>query len=145
MNDTRFNSDCVNSVKERNKFSELIECKGANLEEFAIDEDGYRIKIVIPGENISIIDICRVADEIDFEGFIVNDLLYCSNGVEAVLVPITQTTMNDFVWNYVNEFLEAHGEIDALMIALGVLERMIEVLPREIRNEYDKYCELVFN
>jgi len=146
MKDKRFEPGCANFVEEKNKIANLIEGKGAILDSFCIDDDGYQIKVLVGDEDdITLKEISNVVDNIDFEGYIVNDLLYRRNGVEAILVPITQTTMNDFVWNYVKMFLGAHEEIEALSIALGVLERMVETLPREIRNEYEEYSAMVFN
>ena len=143
MKDTKTNERILEREKE--KISEVVSSKGATLTNFLIDDDGYQIKISVGDEDVTLKEICRAVDEINFEGYIVNDLLYRRDGVEAVLVPITERTMNDFVWNYVKTFLGNHGEIEALSIALGVLEHMVETLPREIRNEYDKYSKMVFN
>lgn len=145
MNGTRFDTGFLNLEEEKKRISELISCRGASLSQFAINDDGYQIRIILKDQDITLKDICKVVDEIDFKGFIVNDLLYRADGVEALLVPIEHTTMNNFVWNYVKTFLYEHEEIEALSLALGVLEHMVEHLPGEVKKEYETYSTMVFN
>jgi len=144
MKNSRSSSTYKLFKQERKKISGLVAQKGARLTKFVIDDDGYQIKIVVPGNSVTLKDICGVVDEIDFEGFLVNDCLYQKDGIDAVLVPISQATMNDFVWNYVGLYLDEYEEISALSTALGVLEHIIEPLPQEVRGEYERFVEVVF-
>lgn len=144
MKSSRSHIVCKSFLEEEKRISKIVGAKHAQLEKFEIDDDGYRIEIIVPKNNVTLTDICNVVDEIDFDGYLVNDYIYQKNGIEAVLIPINKVTMNNFVWNYVEMYLTEHDSITALSMAIGVLEHMVENLSQEVKAECECYIREVF-
>lgn len=140
-NKTQTTSKCF--LEEKREIESFVTSNNAMLTEFGIFDEGYRVRIEVKLKDMPRSKVCELMDEIDFKGYFVSDFHYFNNGMEAMLVPITQDTMNEFVWSYIAEYLSVHAEVEALNIAVGVLEHMIEPLSKSVQEEYKKYTLLV--
>lgn len=130
-------------LREKQRITEIITKNGASVAKFEINEDGYVVRIKLNEEDLPKAVVCALMDQIDFIDCLVSDFHYYDNGMEATLVPITQEAMNNFVWSYVEEYLDEMNQIEALMTAVGVLESMIESMPDSIQQEYQTYVSMV--
>lgn len=127
--------------KIKGEISEALKSCDLELTKLQITDDGYVVDAVAEqylGEYIPFDEMCRRVERLEFDNYMVVDTTFLSWKVSIVLAPITEDSMNDFVWNYIMYYLPFENEVKSLSMAMGVLERIIEPFEDDIGEEYDK-------
>ncbi len=112
-----------------------------NLSGFLVTDDGYELYVTYYGEDVSHDEICKRIDNLKFNQYVVSDVTYLERDVYIMLVPITEESMNGFVWNYVTSYFQFDKEIEALSAAIAVLERLIEPLGEKENEIMESYIK----
>lgn len=132
-------------MRIRDDISSVLKPQALELVHLQIVDEGYvvdAVPIASKNGNVSFGELCRRVDKLEFEKYIIVDISFSMRAVNMVLVPTTEETMNDFVWNYIMCHFPFNNELEALSLAIGVLERMVEPLSKEIKSEYEKFITI---
>ena len=140
--------DYVRKEREfvRNDIETSLRKYKLRMVEMSITDDGYVIDIVpVESEEIPFKEICDRFDKLKFPNYVLTDIVFSWNNTNIVLVPTTSDAMNRFLWNYVICYFPFTNDTEALAIALGVLERMIEPLGKDVKLTLEKYPSDMIN
>ena len=125
--------------REREKISKALEAQGARLMSFMLFDEGYQIEFRPIKEGMTRKELYKFYDGIKFDGYMPFTTLYTDNSQIAMLVPTSDNTMSDFLWNYIELYLPELEETLALGLAVGVLENIVECLPRAVKETYEEF------
>lgn len=132
----------------RNDIENELNKQGFSIEKMSITDDGYVIDatwIKRIGFDVPFDDICKRIDRLDFKNYRIVDITFFKTSINFVLAPITEDAMNRFVWNYVICYFPFNSETESMFTAVGVLERIVEPLGKEVRLTFEKYIGNLIN
>jgi len=132
----------------KNDIENELNKQGFSIEKMSITDDGYVIDatwIKCIGFNVPFDDICKRIDRLEFKNYRIVDITFFKTSISFVMVPMTEGAMKRFVWNYVICYFPFNGETESLFTAVGVLERMIETLGKDVRLTFEKYISSLIN
>lgn len=116
------------------------------LSELAITDDGYVVDAVVVIGNdkmVSVEELCMRVDGLEFQNYMIVDIVFSVSKVNLVLVPITADAMNKFIWNYVMCYFPFVDELKSLLLAVSVLEHIVEPLSKEVKKEFDSLVTML--
>lgn len=133
-------------MRIKDNISIYMEPRGLSLSSLQITDEGYVVEakpISKEERPIPFSELCRRVDLLEIKNFSIVDITFSLQKVTMIVVPTVEDSMNDFIWNYIMCYLPFADELEALSMAVGVLEHMVESLDDEVRSQYDKFITLL--